>query len=73
MATYSSIVALPRFLRAEDAGRYIGCPGLLARMEKAGWIKPVVRRKRMTLYKRAALDECAERLERGEFPDEGCE
>lgn len=68
MAGFSSIIIQPRLLRAEAAGHYVGCPGLLARMERAGWIKPVVQRKRMTVYQRSKLDECCERLERGEFP-----
>ncbi len=69
MASFSNVVFQPRFLRAEDAGRYIGCPGLLIRCEKAGWIKPVVREHRMTVFSRRNLDECCDRLERGEFPD----
>ena len=66
---YSALAILPRLLRAEDAGQYVGCPGLLGRMVKAGWIKPLVQRKRMTLFARSKLDECCERLERGEFPE----
>lgn len=69
MASFSNVVFQPRLLRTEDAGRYIGCPGLLTRMEKAGWIKPVVREKRMTIYSRTELDECCDRLQRGEFPN----
>jgi hypothetical protein len=69
MARYSSIISSPPVLRAEDAGRYVGCPGLLTRMVKAGWIKPLVQRKKMTLFLRSKLDECVERLTRGEFPE----
>lgn len=69
MASFSNVVFQARLLRADDAGRYIGCAGLLAHCEKAGWIKPVVRRKRMTIFSRSKLDECCDRLERGEFPD----
>jgi hypothetical protein len=67
MARYSDLIH-PRFLRAEEAGHYVGCPGLLSKMEKAGWIKPTVRQKRMTLFSLKKLDECADRLESGEFP-----
>ena len=73
MARYSDIIIPPRNLRAEVAGEYVGCPGLLARMVRAGWIKPVVQRKRLTLFSRARLDECCERLDRGEFPEDSQE
>jgi hypothetical protein len=66
---YSALIIQPSLLRAEDAGKYVGCPGLLARMVKAGWIKPLVQRKKMTLFLRSKLDECVERLTRGEFPE----
>ena len=69
MARFSSLIIEPRFLRAELAGLYLGCAGLLARMEKALWIKPIVQRHKMKIYKRADLDACAERVERGEFPE----
>ena len=70
VAKYSTIITAPRFLRSEDAGQYVGCPGLLARMVRAGWIKPVVQRKRLTLFSRAKLDVCADRMEGGEFPED---
>lgn len=69
MAGFSSIILQPRFLRAEDAARYVGCAGLLVRMEKAKWIKAVVQRHKMKLYRRSDLDACADRLENGEFPE----
>ena len=69
MASFSNVVSQPRLLRLEDAARYVGCLGMLVCMERAGWIKPVVRRKRMTLFARTKLDECCDRLEQGEIPD----
>jgi hypothetical protein len=39
-------------------------------MVRAGWIKPVVQRKRMTIFSRAKLDVCADRMEGGEFPED---
>jgi hypothetical protein len=69
MASFSTVVFQPRFLRVEDAGRYVGCAGLLTRLVDAGWLKPVVSRKKMTIFSRQKLDECCDRLERGEFPD----
>ena len=65
---YSVIKLAPRMLRAEDAGLYVGAPHLLQLMERAGWIKPSVRGKRMTLYDVKALDGCCDRLARGDFP-----
>ena len=69
MASFSNVIFQPRMLRVEDAGRYVGCPGLLVSMEKAGWIKPVIRKKRMTVFARRALDACCDRLEQGEIPE----
>ncbi len=69
MARFSSILIQPRFLRADDAGRYVGCAGLLTRMEEAGWIKAIVQRHKMKMFRRTDLDACADRIERGEFPE----
>jgi hypothetical protein len=68
---YSAIKAAPRMLRKDDAGQYVGAPKLLEKMENAQppWIKPAVARHRMTLYDVRLLDECCDRLSRGEFPD----
>ena len=65
---YSVIKAAPRMLRKNDAGIYVGGPKLLEMMEHAGWIKPAVSRHKMTLYDVKNLDECCDRLSRGEFP-----
>lgn len=67
---YSMIKAAPRMLRKEDAGLYVGGPKLLSLMESAdpAWIAPAVARHKMTLYNIKKLDECCDRLSRGEFP-----
>jgi hypothetical protein len=70
VARYSDIIFQARLLRAEAAGQYVGCPGLLIRMVRAAWIKAAVRRKKMTLYRRSDLDQCLDRIDRGEFPEE---
>ena len=70
VARYSDVIFQARLLRAEAAGHYVGCPGLLVRMVKAAWIKPAVRRKKMTLYRRVDLDQCVDRIDKGEFPGE---
>jgi len=65
---YSAIKSPPRMMRKEDAGHHVGGPKLLSMMEKAGWIEPVVARHKMTLYDFKQLEECCDRLSRGEFP-----
>jgi len=59
---------IPRLIRREQAGDYLSAPQLFAHMEEAGWIKPAVSRHRMTLFDRKKIDECVERLNRGEYP-----
>ena len=58
----------PRLIRREDAGVYLSAPKLLAEMEEAGWISPVVQRNRMTLFDVRQLDACVDRLAAGESP-----
>ena len=68
---YSVITAsTPQRLTDEKgAGIYVKVPALLSRMEKAGWIKPIVQRPKMKLYDLNALDLCVDRLSVGEWPD----
>lgn len=68
MARFSALIE-PRLLRQDDAARYVGCEGMLKRFVEAGWLKPIVQRKRLTLYRRADLDACCSRLDAGEFPE----
>jgi hypothetical protein len=46
----------------------IGGRSLLDRAERAGWIRPVCRGKRMTLFKRADVEACIARIGWGELP-----
>jgi len=55
-------------LRKEDAGKYVSGPKLLSLMEEAGWTRSVAARHRPTVYDVKKLDECCDRLSRGEFP-----
>jgi hypothetical protein len=67
---YSVIrAATQRMLTRDDAGRYLGVPVLLAKMEAVGRIKPAVRRGRIVLYDVKALDACCDRLSVGDFPE----
>ena len=68
MARFSDLIQ-PRFLRPPDAAAYVGGTGILKRFVLAKWLRPVVRRKRLTLYRRADLDSCCSRLDSGEFPE----
>lgn len=68
MARFSALID-PRLLRPDDAACYVGGGGVLRLFVAAGWLVPVVRRKRLTLYRRADLDACCSRLDAGEFPE----
>jgi hypothetical protein len=46
----------------------IGGRSLLERAERAGWIVPVRRGKRMTLFKRQDVEACIARISMGDFP-----
>ena len=55
-------------MRPQDAGAYVGYAILLERMVKAGWLKPVVHRRKMILYDIRDLDRACDRIASGEFP-----
>lgn len=69
MARYSTLQLEPRLLRPADAAAYIGGEGMLNRFVRAGWLRPVVQRKKLTLYRRDDLDLCCSRLDTGDFPE----
>lgn len=56
------------FVRCMEARAMIGGRSLLERAERAGWIKPVCRGKRMTLFKRQDVEACIARIGWGELP-----
>ncbi len=68
MAKFSELIR-PRLLRPDEAARYVGGEGMLKRFVEAGWLRPIVQRKRLTLYRLADLDVCCSRLDAGEFPE----
>jgi hypothetical protein len=72
MARYSVITeSTPQALVDEKgAGVFLRIPELLVKMEKSGWVRPIVRRGRMKLYRLKHLEKCIDRLEAGEFPGE---
>jgi hypothetical protein len=69
MGRFSTLLLRPRLLRASPAAEYVGGEGLLKRMREAGWIKPLIQRHKMTIYRLADLDACCSRLDAGEFPE----
>ena len=68
MAKFSALID-PRLVRPDYAAWYVGGEGMLRLFVAAGWLVPVVRRKRLTVYRRADLDACCSRLDAGEFPE----
>lgn len=58
-----------RMLDHEQAEAYVGGPHILDLMQQAKWIKPAVRRHRMTRWDVKVLDDACDRLQAGEWPE----
>jgi hypothetical protein len=54
------------FIRAMQARKMLGGRSLVERCERAGWLSPVKRGKRMTLYLRKDIEAAAFRIQCGE-------
>jgi len=54
--------------RPDEAADVLGSSELLAECEAAGWIKPAVRRTKLTIYDYSELVKCWVRICRGELP-----
>jgi hypothetical protein len=54
--------------RPPEAAYALGSEKLLAECVKAGWIKPIVKRHKLTLYDRADIAKCWTRILAGEMP-----
>jgi hypothetical protein len=61
------VKAEPLFVRPKDAAAMLGSVELLDDVVKAGWLKAVVRRNRLTLYSVESIKHCAARLIVGEI------
>jgi hypothetical protein len=59
--------------RPPEAAYALGSEKLLAECVAAGWIKPAVKRHKLTLYDRAAIATCWTRILAGEMPTEAHE
>lgn len=55
-------------LRPKEFSAAVGSEALARAMVSAGWIKPVVQRKRLTLYDRSDVERCWRRIRAGETP-----
>ncbi len=67
----STVRVEPILVRPNQAALILGSVELLDDLVEAGWLSPVVSRKRLTLYSMAALQACVARLQAGEELDGG--
>ena len=56
--------------RPPEAAEVFGSEKLLAECVTAGWIKPVIKRHKLTLYDRADIASCWSRIPAGEVPSQ---
>jgi hypothetical protein len=56
------------FVRCKEAGVMLGGRSILERCERAGWLTPVRRGKRLTLFKRDDIEAAQLRVSWSEFP-----
>ena len=63
----NAVVQSP-FVRCKEARVMLGGRCVLDRCERAGWLAPVKRGKRLTLFKRADIEAAVLRISWGELP-----
>jgi hypothetical protein len=54
--------------RPPEAANALGSEKLLAECVEAGWLKPTIKRHKLTLYDRGAIASCWARILAGEMP-----
>jgi hypothetical protein len=60
-------------IRHSEAAELLTSRAVLLACEEAGWLKPCVKRKKMTIYNRADVLAAAQRILSGEYPNvQGC-
>lgn len=59
---------LHRYIRANELPSAFASPWVAKRVIRAGWITPVVKGKRFTIYLRVDVEAAQVRMERGEMP-----
>ena len=57
-------------IRHGEAAELLTSRAVLLACQKAGWLKPCVRRKKLTVYSRADVMAAAQRILSGEYPSE---
>jgi len=57
-------------IRHREAAEILTSRAVLLACQKAGWLKPCVRRKKLTVYNRADVMAAAHRILSGEYPSE---
>ena len=55
-------------IRYTEAAKELGGRGVVEKCERLGWLKAVVRKKRLTLFRRTDLLACIARIEAGDLP-----
>jgi hypothetical protein len=55
-------------IRHSEAAELLTSRAVLLACEEAGWLKPCVKRKKMTVYNRADILAAAQRILSGEYP-----
>jgi hypothetical protein len=57
-------------IRHSEAAELLTSRAILLACEEAGWLKPCVRRKKLTVYNRADIMAAAHRILSGEYPSD---
>ena len=57
-------------IRHSEAAELLTSRAVLLACERAGWLKPCLRRKKLTVYNRADVMAAAHRILSGEYPSE---
>lgn len=57
-----------RFLHPEEAADFVGGPSIFNAFLKDGWIAPVIKGKRLTVYDIKRLDAACDRFALGQLP-----
>jgi hypothetical protein len=55
-------------IRYTEAAKELGGRGVVEKCERLGWLKAVVRKKRLTLFRRVDVLACIARIESGDLP-----
>ena len=66
---YAKLVLVPRVLRLKEARQYVGGEANLKSLEKAGWVKALIKHNKNTSYDRQALDLAVDRANLDGWPE----